>query len=66
MNCANVGRSVWHDAGTLVVAIVAHRLIEDCVRWALRLSRSTEAIRAENLFRAKVDLAVGGPASQLI
>ena len=34
----------------LVLALIAHRLIEDSIRWALLLCRSTNSIRAENLF----------------
>jgi hypothetical protein len=41
---------VWHDADMLVLALIAHRLIEDSIRWALLLCRSTNSIRAENLF----------------
>jgi len=34
----------------LVLALIARRLIEDSVRWALLLCSSTGGIRAENLF----------------
>jgi putative transposase len=41
---------VWHDERMLTFAGIALRLIEDALRWVLLLCRSTEAIRAENLF----------------
>jgi len=41
---------VWHDERMVTLAGVAPRLIEDAVRGLILLLRSTEAVRAENLF----------------
>jgi hypothetical protein len=48
-----------HDEGMFVLAMIALRLIEDSVRWALLLCRATDAIRAENLFlRRQLTLSI--------
>jgi len=44
---------LWHDVDMLVLALIARQLIEDSVRWALLLCRSTDGIRAENLFLSR-------------
>src|SRR3981189_3311761 len=41
---------VWHDERMLTFAGIALGLIEDGLRWLVLLLRSTEAVRAENLF----------------
>jgi len=41
---------LWHDAYMFLLALIARRLIEDSVRWMRLLFRSSDAIRAENLF----------------
>jgi hypothetical protein len=41
---------VWHDGRMVTLAGIALRLIEDALRWLALLLRSTEAVRAENLF----------------
>ena len=43
-------RTLWHDERMVSLGRIALRLIEDALRWMLLLFRSTEAIRAENLF----------------
>ena len=41
---------VWHHERMATLATIALRLIGDALRWLVLLCRSTEAIRAENLF----------------
>ena len=41
---------MWHDERMLTFAGIALGLIEDGLRWLVLLLRSTEAVRAENLF----------------
>jgi hypothetical protein len=41
---------LWHDERMVTLAGIAVRLIEDALRWVVLLFRSTEAVRAENLF----------------
>ena len=41
---------MWHDERMVTLAGIALRLIEDALRWLALLLRSTEAVRAENLF----------------
>jgi len=43
-------RMMWDDEPMVTFAGIALRLIEDAVRWLVPLFRSTEAVRAENLF----------------
>jgi hypothetical protein len=42
-------RTLWHEC-MVTLARIALRLIEDALRWMVLLFRSTEALRAENLF----------------
>ena len=39
-----------HDERMVTLAGIALRLIEDALRWLVLVFRSTEAVRAENLF----------------
>ena len=41
---------MWHDERMVTLAGIALGLIEDGLRWLVLLLRSTEAVRAENLF----------------
>ena len=41
---------LWHDERMLTFARIALLLIEESFRWLVLLFRSTEAVRAENLF----------------
>ena len=41
---------MWHHMGMVNLARIAGRLIEDAFRWVILLFRSTEDVRAENLF----------------
>jgi hypothetical protein len=41
---------VWHDERMVTFAGIALRLVDDALRWLALLLRSTEAVRAENLF----------------
>src|SRR5688500_12795672 len=41
---------VWHHEHMVTLVRIALRLIEDALRWVVLLFRSTEAVRAENLF----------------
>ena len=41
---------LWHHMGMVNLARIAGRLIEDAFRWVILLFRSTEDVRAENLF----------------
>jgi len=41
---------VWHDERMVTLGGIALRLIGDALRWLVLLFRSTEAVRAENLF----------------
>ena len=57
-NCVRLGSPacrrrtgwVWHDDRMFTLAGIALRLIKDAVGWLVLLLRSTEAVRAENLF----------------
>ena len=41
---------MWRHVGMVNLARIAGRLIEDAFRWVILLFRSTEDVRAENLF----------------
>jgi len=43
-------RMTWDDEPMVTFAGIALRLIEDAIRWLVLLFRSTEVVRAENLF----------------
>jgi transposase InsO family protein len=48
--CAGRHFTVWHHERMVTLAAIALRLIKDALRWLVLLCRSTEAVRAENLF----------------
>jgi len=42
--------TVWHHGRMVTLGRIALQLLEDALQWLVLLLRSTEAVRAENLF----------------